>query len=116
MALDRSQANRCPVELVPAFAGLRRYPPYLAHAVRISPGRRVRYQYDRDRLGAVERYSEVPSGAFIALLGLAFWAGPFFNCSACRFLATAPTDRVLTSVASLLPHFDSTMFVLVRLY
>ena len=51
-------------------------------------GRRVRHQHDRDLravvvhstarlqrvgLGALERYGEVLSGAFIALVGLAFW-------------------------------------------
>jgi hypothetical protein len=28
------------------------------------------------RLGPVERYGEVISGAFIALVGVVFWAGP----------------------------------------
>ena len=31
----------------------------------------------RVRLGAFERYGEVLSGAFIALVGLAFWMWPF---------------------------------------
>jgi hypothetical protein len=30
----------------------------------------------RARLGAFERYGEVASGAFIALVGLAFWIWP----------------------------------------
>ena len=33
----------------------------------------------RVRLGAFERYGEVLSGAFIAIVGLAFWIGPFSN-------------------------------------
>jgi hypothetical protein len=32
----------------------------------------------RVKLGALERYGEILSGTFIALVGLAFWAYPVF--------------------------------------